>query len=64
MNRKIVVFDEMTRCFIRTIQSYPLTKEFRCETTKDAYGFKSVKEAQAWADGSGFAALVVMLVLA
>lgn len=61
---KIVVFNVLNRMFIRTVQSYPVTKELFCETPKDAYGFKSTKEAENWAEGSGFAELAVMVVLA
>lgn len=50
--------------FIRMVESYPVTKELFCETPKDAYGFKSAKEAENWAEGSGFSTLKVMIVLA
>ena len=63
-NRKIAVFDELIRYFVRDTETGPdNNKSLFCQKTEDAYNFGSIRSARKWAEGSGFSNLVVVIVL-
>lgn len=57
---KIVLYNRITLRFIKDISAYPGPTELFCKDPVDAYDFKSVEKAKAWAEQSGFQLLATL----